>query len=620
MTQSVLRPVARRAVWGLGAVAVAAGLLLAGSGYRHNQTLAFYAGAGPVVVGLFAMAAVGRRARGPLALLAATTTLLTLALPLADALTRPLPAPLGGGATLRPAFSYRQAGADPAAFRLWWDTYLDEGNKGRSTVSQRLPAGSQVPHVFKPGSSGYFFLNHVQINDYGFRGAPFDTAKAGRYRIVAVGASTTQGATILPHDRPWPEVLQDLIRDRLDCPCEVQVLNAGIEGYDPKDNLERLGRMVLPLRPDLVISYQGYMAFGLTGLGFVPHGPLRLIPRQAIPPAPQRPSRLLGALEYSLRLSYLEWTLPVVPAETYEALYRRLIAMADSAGVRLALATQTLAVTDSTPPEVVAFYSQAFPRVDKRVRANVENTRLLRQLGAEYPQVTVIHTEADLAGAWDGKYLDLFHFTQWGRNTLAWNMFKGIEPLLAQHPGCRPRPGVPPVPAGVAADPTPEADWDLLRQWLAARRVTPGTLSLDLMGPSNCRGFTHVEGPYPQWQTPFRFRWVTDAEATIQIWSDSADAAGGRRTRWHLGTHAAAQEVTLELDHQLWGRLNWGTEAGWRELDCTWPPLAPGEHSLTLRATQHVQYPSDPRRLYFMLGPMESGTGTGPVSAAPLSH
>jgi lysophospholipase L1-like esterase len=417
-------------------------------------------------------------------------------------------------------------------------------------------------------------------------------------------------------------VLQGLIRDRLDCPCEVQVLNAGIEGYDPSDVLERLERLVLPLHPDLVISYQGYMAFGLTGLGFVPRGPLRIIPPTAVPPSPQRPSRLLGALEYRLRLACLEWTLPVVEGETYRALYERMIALADSAGVRLALANQTLAVTADSPSEVVAFYTQAFPRVDKRIRANNENTRLLCELATQHPGLTMIDTRADLDGAWDGKYIDLFHFTQWGRNTLAWNIFKGIEPLLAQAAGCRPRPGLAAVPPGVQADPTPAEDWELLRQWLAARRVTPATLSLELMGPSNCRGFTHVEGPYPQWEIPFRFRWVTAPEATIQLWSGAEDETGGRSFRLHLGSHATAQEVTLELDQRPWARLCWGPTAGWRELECAWPPLKPGEHTLTVRASQHVQYPGDPRQLFLMFGPMETDQATGQpgaVAAAPSS-
>jgi hypothetical protein len=98
----------------------------------------------------------------------------------------------------------------------------------------------------------------VRINNFDFRGADIEFDKGNRYRIFALGESPTFGATIRRDDLPWPDVLGRLIQARLRCDRPIEVINAGTEAYNLQNNLERLKRDIIPLKPDLVVSYHGY--------------------------------------------------------------------------------------------------------------------------------------------------------------------------------------------------------------------------------------------------------------------------------------------------------------------------------------------------------------------------
>lgn len=74
---------------------------------------------------------------------------------------------------------------------------------------------------------------------------------AARYKIVALGGSTTDH--FLMGIKSWAEQLQTLFKEDLVC-----VYNGGISGYDSSGEMLKLIRDVIPLRPDLVISYSGY--------------------------------------------------------------------------------------------------------------------------------------------------------------------------------------------------------------------------------------------------------------------------------------------------------------------------------------------------------------------------
>ncbi len=74
-------------------------------------------------------------------------------------------------------------------------------------------------------------------------------------KIVALGNSTTDGRDIEP-DESWPYYLYQMLKNKI---AGVSVLNAGAPSYNISDELLKFIRDVSPLKPDLVISYTGWI-------------------------------------------------------------------------------------------------------------------------------------------------------------------------------------------------------------------------------------------------------------------------------------------------------------------------------------------------------------------------
>src|SRR6185295_14895186 len=122
-------------------------------------------------------------------------------------------------------YSYEVARKNPDGF-VRWCIYIDsESARMREIFFTNHPA---LHYHLIPGSEGSSVLSHVSINHLGFRGREISRDKGNAYRIVALGESTTFGATLRAEDKPWPELLEDLIRDRLKPGRPVEVINAGV--------------------------------------------------------------------------------------------------------------------------------------------------------------------------------------------------------------------------------------------------------------------------------------------------------------------------------------------------------------------------------------------------------
>lgn len=104
-----------------------------------------------------------------------------------------------------------------------------------------------VGHTLRPGyaSSG------IETNTWGFRGREFPPRKpAGGFRILGLGDSFTFGR------RSPDEVYLELLERRLAgaaLPFAVEVLNAGVPGYDTRQEIAHLAKFGLRLSPDLVV-------------------------------------------------------------------------------------------------------------------------------------------------------------------------------------------------------------------------------------------------------------------------------------------------------------------------------------------------------------------------------
>lgn len=360
-----------------------------------------------------------------------TFILLLVIFPAGDLLMRIRSAPQMGHP--QKYYSYEAAKHNPAGFAYWTRSSEEQWLRFSREVMTRGP-NSSMPLKFRPGTNGMYFDSLISINHKGFRGPEIPDEKGDTYRIVALGESTTFGVTINKDERPWPELLEQMTRERLHLARPVEVINAGVPAAALPGNIDRLTNEILSLKPDMIISYHGFNGFYLLN----PNLPGIIANR---PPGYQpRPLKLLADFEYGLRLNrYKEQQIrraakkpfkAVPPMDSkYARAYERLIQIADTNHIRLVLANYSMAVNARSDPAVIDFYGSALPGVREAINANVAHTEIINELVKEHTNVCFVNTQPAL----DGKhqyFIDLMHFTQNGRQKMAELMFTGISNVL----------------------------------------------------------------------------------------------------------------------------------------------------------------------------------------------
>lgn len=427
------------------AIIVCAAAYFCVRGFNWNAQVLFYASLVVLAVALAVLIRSSPFGSSSLAMTAARTfVLFALFLPAVDAVyirsetkAAILPA--------KPSYSFRAAQANPEAFRTWWAYYLDEWTRGGKASTEAPDPKGVLPFILIPGSSGHFFESIIHINNLGFRGRDLAIAKGPTYRIFALGESPTFGPTLHLNDYTWPELLQSLIDTRLVCRRPVEVVNAGTEAYNLRDNLERVRRNILPLKPDLVVSYHGYN-------GLRPLGLMRYV---AQPPSRhEQASPLISQIVYRTRSTFFRlrqslWLAPRPEPDgrnralgsPYANLYRQLIDLGRTNNFRVVLSTSSLAVNAASPREVRTFYGTIFSPIDELLAANARHNDMVAEIAKE-EHVPLIDTRAALDGNWDNDlFLDLVHFTEKGDTRIASVMFDGLLPILREQtgPGCVPK-------------------------------------------------------------------------------------------------------------------------------------------------------------------------------------
>jgi lysophospholipase L1-like esterase len=406
-----------------------------GAGYFQNQRSVFYAGLLATLAVLvlcrwwFVWGAAGAQTVN-------TLILLLVGLPLVDLALRPQSRFAVRPGTYRLYYSYDGAKGDPEAFARWEEYYTSQFDRLWQDVFTTAP-NTGLRFRLKPGSHGMMMSCPISINSLGFRGPEISASKNGIYRIVVLGESTTFGMTIEPGDEPWPERLEQIIRQRLKTRRPVQVINAGVPAYTIHDNLRRLPREILPLQPDMIISYHGANGFSLIDSSVLP-------PLGPAPPVYQeRPIKLAADAEHRLRLLLFQYhhgqrDVSVVPPaarplETqYAAAYRQLIQCARTNGIHLALANFSMAVNQASDPKVIDFYRGGGTRAAYGFMwANAVHSLIVSQLAAEHPEVIFVDTHPHLDGEHE-KFIDLIHLSAEGERQLAENMFDCISNVLRQ--------------------------------------------------------------------------------------------------------------------------------------------------------------------------------------------
>ena len=407
-------------------------MIWVGAAYLEDRPAAFHVGLA-IMVGLFVWYRLWFRLSAFEIQVANGVMLLLIALPVADWLLH-APAKRSGVAPADRAYSYVVARRDPARFAVWWRQYQEAWNLMAQDIFMPDPEGKLALRL-RPNSQGQLMESRITINGHGYRGPEIAPDKGDTYRIVALGESTTFGCTLEAGDRPWPEILEERIRERLRPGRPVEVINAGVPAYRLEDNLKRFESELVLLEPDMIVSYHGYNGFSLLR-GAVPQ------PAGGTPPVyTRRPSTLLAKLEFRVESMRYERQAPADPRPgpasraallqtDYADDYRELIQKARQRGIRLVLCTFSMAVDRRSAREEVEFYRPGFPSVYWQIGANEAHSELVRELARDQADLGLVETGAGLDGHHE-HYIDLVHLTQAGRRRLAENIFEGIRELLA---------------------------------------------------------------------------------------------------------------------------------------------------------------------------------------------
>lgn len=172
---------------------------------------------------------------------------------------------------------------------------------GKLFVYDPPDGAAAPPYRFYPNVT---LPDHLVTNQIGWRGRPIEVPRRERtIRIVFVGASTTVDAHWFPFSHPefvghWLNLWAAAHHPDI----HFEVLNAGRESVVAADLVNIVRTEVLPLRPDLVVYYEGGNSFRpATILPYVPEGSAGRPPAKKLPPqwlqTAARYSALMGRIE-----------------------------------------------------------------------------------------------------------------------------------------------------------------------------------------------------------------------------------------------------------------------------------------------------------------------------------
>jgi hypothetical protein len=136
---------------------------------------------------------------------------------------------------------------------------------GHLFIYEAPDGNPRPPYRFLPNTTTPIGL---VTNAYGFRGPPVPFVRTpGTVRIAFVGASTTVSSHHLPYSYPeyvghWLNLWAASKRSNL----RFEILNAGREGMSSTDIATIVRTEVAPLRPDLIVYYEGSNQFDLRTL------------------------------------------------------------------------------------------------------------------------------------------------------------------------------------------------------------------------------------------------------------------------------------------------------------------------------------------------------------------
>jgi lysophospholipase L1-like esterase len=285
---------------------------------------------------------------------------------------------------------------------------------------------------------------HISINSLGFRGPEIQVPKPpGTVRIAFIGASTTWCAEVSGNEYVWPHLVTRSL-GRIFPKTRFDYVNGGVPGYTAASSLKNLQFRVSPLRPDVIVIYEGMNDLS---------GELRDVAaeRGVIPNArvqetswPGRYSLLWNLVEKNLRVIAAQRDMNqdrgrlVIQSDLLGAQYRRdlieLVRAAQREAKLVAIATlSTQARRGQTPDQQAASLSSAifympFITPDGLIASYERYNEIIREVARESGAV-LIDGENSIPG--DSRhFVDSVHFTDLGSAAMAERVLAVLSPSL----------------------------------------------------------------------------------------------------------------------------------------------------------------------------------------------
>ena len=144
--------------------------------------------------------------------------------------------------------------------RVWINVLApDETRKKYSLYTELRPEDKRyIPHHYlNYYPNPEYKSGGTYHNSLGYRGDEFPVEKPeGVYRIAVLGGSSAYTTEVDENEKSFTSQLEEILKSKYGYE-NVQVINAGVGGYNSSESLINLEFRVLDLDPDLVIVYHG---------------------------------------------------------------------------------------------------------------------------------------------------------------------------------------------------------------------------------------------------------------------------------------------------------------------------------------------------------------------------
>lgn len=144
--------------------------------------------------------------------------------------------------------------------RVWYANFASQAQLEKYGMYDQVPQKAwqmQRHHYLNYSLTPNYKKEMIQHNALGYRGAAFKIEKPDSvYRIACLGGSTTYSSFVRDDAKTYPALLEKILKETYDYK-NLEVINAGVPGYNSWESLINLEFRVLDLNPDLIIIYHG---------------------------------------------------------------------------------------------------------------------------------------------------------------------------------------------------------------------------------------------------------------------------------------------------------------------------------------------------------------------------